>query len=244
MFVVPRKAYLLFNLEPEFDCANPTQALHALEMADFVVACSPFISDTMRNYADVILPVVPVSETAGTLVNCNGTWQRFAAAVKPLADARPGWKVLRVLANFLDLADFTYNDSQQIHDEVKQFTVEYRSLRYTPSKLSVKQSLTRVSHWPLYRGDNVVRRSEPLQAILADKVFAVQINRNTAQQLDISEGEQVQVSQGEVTVELPIIIDNCVADDCVLLAAGTLASKKLGPSFGAIKICKQVNHVD
>lgn len=239
MFAAPRKSYLLFNLEPEFDCANPTQALHALKRADFVVACSPFVSDTMRNYADVILPIVPFSEMAGTLINCNGTWQRFTATVMPLVDARPGWKVLRVLANFLDLADFTYTDSQEVNDEIKQVTAEHQPLGYVPSELSAERSLTRVSHWLLYRGDNLVRRSEPLQAMLADRVLAVQINANTAAKLGISEGEQVHVGQGEVTAELPVNIDDCVADDCILLAAGTLASAKFGPAFGAVEIRKK-----
>ena len=88
---------------PEFDCANPVAARAALEAADLVVVLSPF-SQAQWSYADVLLPIAPFTETAGTFVNCEGRLQRFNGVVKPLGETRPAWKVLRVLGTLLGSA--------------------------------------------------------------------------------------------------------------------------------------------
>jgi NADH-quinone oxidoreductase subunit G len=95
MLANPRKAYVVLGAEPEFDCANPVAARAALEKAEFVVMMSPFRIGSA--YADVLLPVSPFTETAGTFVSCEGRPQRFNGVVKPFAETRPAWKVLRVL---------------------------------------------------------------------------------------------------------------------------------------------------
>ncbi|MFV2015403.1 MAG: molybdopterin-dependent oxidoreductase, partial [Candidatus Heimdallarchaeota archaeon] len=86
-----------FNIdtEPEYDCINPPQAMAALKAADFVVCLTAFDSDAMRDYADVLLPAAPYSETSGTFVNAAGTWQRFSANCAPFNETRPAWKILR-----------------------------------------------------------------------------------------------------------------------------------------------------
>ncbi|HID48884.1 MAG TPA: NADH-quinone oxidoreductase subunit G, partial [Chromatiales bacterium] len=89
-------AYMVFGVEPEYDCASPGAALAAMEAADFVVSLSAFATDRMRGYADVILPISLFAETGGTFVNAEGNWQSFEGAVSPPGEARPGWKVLRV----------------------------------------------------------------------------------------------------------------------------------------------------
>ena len=243
LFRQGRKAYLLFNLEPEFDCADPQQAIQALMAAEFVVSCSPFISTKMRDYADVILPITPFTETSGTFINCNAAWQSFSATVLPLAEARPGWKVLRVLGNFLNLSGFDYTHSEQIRDQLQQTAIEPThqiNRTYCPPSLTEQQTLLRIGDWPLYRGDNIVRRSEPLQATLDAELLTVKINPNTARQLDVGAAEVVLVSQTEVTVELPVSIDVRVAEGCVCIAAGTTVSEKLGAAFSAVQIRKKI----
>ncbi|WP_410958362.1 molybdopterin-dependent oxidoreductase, partial [Salmonella sp. 1202_ZJSL19Sal_0414] len=89
------------NVEPEFDTANPAQALAALNQAEMVVVLSPF--QTGAEYADVLLPIAPFTETAGSFVSAEGTVQTFNGVVRPLGDTRPAWKVLRVLGSLLGL---------------------------------------------------------------------------------------------------------------------------------------------
>ncbi len=81
MFADPRQAYVVLGAEPEFDCANPVAARAALEKAEFVVVMSPFRHG--MHYADVLLPISPFTETAGTFVNCEGR----AAAVQRRREA-------------------------------------------------------------------------------------------------------------------------------------------------------------
>ena len=98
----PRHAYLLLHAEPEFDFANAVAARAALEKADLVVVMSPFRHGTA--YADVLLPIAPFTETAGTFVSGEGRVQSFHGVVQPLGETRPGWKVLRVLGTLLGVA--------------------------------------------------------------------------------------------------------------------------------------------
>ena len=104
MLTAPRRAYLVVGAEPELDCANPVAARVALEGADFVVVLSAFRH--AHSYADVLLPIAPFTETAGTFVNCEGRAQSFNGVVRPAGDARPGWKVLRALGSTLELPGF------------------------------------------------------------------------------------------------------------------------------------------
>ena len=103
-----------FNVEPEFDTANPAQALAALEQAEMVVAMSAFKHGA--DYADVLLPIAPFTETSGTFVNAEGTAQTFNGVVRPLGETRPGWKVLRVLGSLLGLPGFEFDTAEEVRD--------------------------------------------------------------------------------------------------------------------------------
>jgi NADH-quinone oxidoreductase subunit G len=113
----PRKAYLLLNLEPSMDHAFPAQAARAMAAADTVIAMSAFKSESLMAQADCLLPIAPFTETAGTFVNCEGVAQSFNGVVPPLGETRPAWKVLRVLANLLELPGFRYETSEAVREE-------------------------------------------------------------------------------------------------------------------------------
>ena len=106
------KAVLLLNNEPVFDSAAGAHAAEALGKAEMVVTLSPFKAN--MEFSDVLLPIAPFTETSGSFVNAEGRLQSFHAVVKPLAEARPGWKVLRVLANLLGVQGVDYETSQDV----------------------------------------------------------------------------------------------------------------------------------
>src|SRR3989441_4589948 len=112
----PRRAYLLLNAEPDFDCHDPRTAIKAMGAADLVVAMAAYRSFA-ADYANVLLPIVPSTETSGTYVNCEGRMQSFNGAVKPLGEARPAWKVLRVLGNLMSLPGFDHESTEAVRDE-------------------------------------------------------------------------------------------------------------------------------
>ncbi|MBY0574501.1 MAG: NADH-quinone oxidoreductase subunit NuoG, partial [Undibacterium sp.] len=76
------KAVLLLNAEPEFDFANANQVKAMLAQAEMVVVMSPYKHGL--DFADVILPISPFTETAGTFISCEGRAQSFNGVVKPL----------------------------------------------------------------------------------------------------------------------------------------------------------------
>ncbi len=110
------KAVLLLNNEPEFDSTAGTQAAAGLRQAKLVVTLSPFKANMA--FSDVLLPIAPFTETSGTFINAEGRVQGFHAVVKPLGETRPGWKVLRVLANLLDVPGFDFDSSQDVLNKV------------------------------------------------------------------------------------------------------------------------------
>jgi NADH-quinone oxidoreductase subunit G len=106
------KAAILLNTEPEFDSAAGGAAAQAMVQAEMVVTLSPFKANMA--FSDVLLPMAPFTETSGSFVNAEGRLQSFHAVVKPLADTRPAWKVLRVLANLLDIPGVAFETSQDV----------------------------------------------------------------------------------------------------------------------------------
>ncbi len=161
MFGASLKAYVLFGaIEPEQDIAS-SLARKALDAAEFVVALSPY--DTAKEFADVILPIGTFAETSGTYVNLEGRWQSVPGAAKPVGESRPGWKVLRVLGNLLNLPGFDYLTSEQVRDELKGQIGEV-----TPDNTYVSGSLEDSTAGAardvgIYAVDAIVRRSSALQ---------------------------------------------------------------------------------
>ncbi len=234
-------AYVLLGVEPEYDCANSGRALAAMNDADFVVCLTSFVSDAMRDYADVILPISVFAETAGTFVNAEGKWQSYQGAVQPLEDARPAWKVLRVLGNLFELEDFDYVSVDEVRSEIESATasqaVSTTSEWRCPTSLKTgSNGLMRVGHLPLYAVDPLVRRSEPLQATRDTIMAAAYINSKTASQQGLSANQEVRVVQAQYSNKLPVVIDEGVPDQCVFIPAGVKDSQTLGDAYGSVDL--------
>jgi len=117
MLESPLPAYVLFGaLDPAADFAADTRALATAEL---VIAATTHLPESLRAAAHIVLPIGTFAETSGTFVNVEGRWQSWAGAAKLLGDARPGWKVLRVLANLLNLPGVDFVSSDEIRDSLK-----------------------------------------------------------------------------------------------------------------------------
>ena len=237
------RGLILLGFEPEFDTANPGAANAALDTADFVVVLNGYDTPAMRRYADVILPVGLVHESGGTFVNAEGTWQTWRGAVRPFAEARPAWKVLRVLGNLLKLDGFEQNTVEEVRDELREalgdVELDTRSPWRAPSGLSAPvEGLYRIGHLPIYAVDPVVRRSPPLQATTDHIVGALYLNRATAERLGLSEADTVQATQAGHTATLPLVIDEGVPDGCVFIPQAVPGSDSLGAACGPVALQK------
>ena len=244
-FTQAKKAYVLLNVEPELDCANPQLARSALDKAEMVVVMSPYRHG--MDYADVLLPIAPYSETSGTFVNAEGRAQGFNGTVKPLGDTRPAWKVLRVLGNLLGLDNFAYESSEDIRNEVlgvktlDGLDLSQRLSNNADIPLHTPQTSTeiqRVADVPIYFSDAIARRSESLQQTVDAQAPKVKLSANLAQSLGVSAGSLVRVTQGTGSVTLPCAIESGLPNNVVRLAAAHTTTAALGSMFGSIKVEK------
>jgi NADH-quinone oxidoreductase subunit G len=111
------KGYLLLGaIDPASDLAAAPEALAGA----FVVAATSHLSESLRAAAHVVLPIGTFAEGSGTFVNVEGRWQSWAGAANLVGDSRPGWKVLRVLANMLDIPAIDYVSSEEVRDALKK----------------------------------------------------------------------------------------------------------------------------
>jgi len=236
----PVGGYFLLNVEPEFDCAYPASALKTLNDANFVVCLTPFVTPEMEKYADFILPITNYVGTAGTYVNIEGTWQSFSAVSLPEEDSKPAWKVLRVLGNFLKLNDFDYKTVHEVHHEIKK-QVEALSPQHCgehsiPEMKPAQESLFRLAPWPMYRVNNLVRRSAPLQETLENDSVSIGLNAQTAEKYNLKEHTRVTAIQGDSSVTLPLLINEKLADDTVLIPSGLEETAGFGQSEAVITL--------
>jgi NADH-quinone oxidoreductase subunit G len=243
MLSAPRKAYILLNTEPELDCANPQQAIKAMHAADLVIALSAYKHQAM-DYADVLLPIAPFSETSGTYISTEGRVQSFKGAVKPLGEARPGWKVLRVLANLVDVDGFGHDASEQVRDEALRGVDVGAELNnaltaspaaHAPARAAAGE-FQRVADVPIYSADAVVRRAKSLQATHDAAEPVVRLHGEELKQLGVAPGAKVKVSQGEGSVLLTVAADDGMPRGAARVAAGHGATAGLGAMFGTIKV--------
>lgn len=240
-----RKAYLLMNVEPDLDCANSYHAIEALKQAKFVMSLSTFRNPILEKYAHVILPMAPFTETSGTFVNIHGKWQSFTSVAQVYRASRPGWKILRTLANFLNLEGFDYTTSEQVCDEIKLLTDKFSDSQFQfskPEKFSLglkTASLVRIGEIPMYAVDPLVRRAAPLQATPSAFKHAkpvIRIHPETASRLKLADGEKVWIKQHSQQVQLIVLFDARVAKDAALAAGGIPATTGLGDLVGEITI--------
>ncbi len=241
LYAQPRRGYLLLGSEPEVDSADGAAAIAAMQAADTVIAISSFTSDAMLQYADVILPAATFAETAGTFVNAEGLWQDFAAAGSALGDARPAWKILRVLANELGVAGFDYFDVDEIRGELKErcreLTLDNRvNSERTPQPAAEISGLQRFGDVPMYSTDPLVRRSEPLQHAADAGRTQASIASETAEVLGLQNATQVVVRQDGRTQAMPLIIDDGVPAGCVWIPQGLPETAELGAAAGPVEL--------
>jgi NADH-quinone oxidoreductase subunit G len=250
MFKNPRKAYLLLNIEPDFDCANAYLAEKALQAANTVIALSMYRNSVLEKHATVILPMAAFTETAGTYINAEGTWQSFTGVAKAYYAARPAWKILRALANFLDLAGFNYEEAQSITQELRPIHVQNEKvnrggLRQTASNPPYDSydpsMISRIGEIPIYAGDSLVRRSAPLQKaqkLMLGECAAVYLHPDTAKKLNVKEDEKVLVQQEKASVVLPVKYDARIAENAAWIPGGIAETAGLGDLFGQVNIQK------
>jgi len=233
---------VLMGSEPESDFADPQLTAKALKDAR-VVALSAYHSPVLMETADVILPIAVFAETSGTFVNLQGDVQSFTGATSPVGEARPAWKVLRVLGNLLDVDGFDFLDSNEVRDEALALCADLKPDNALNGAGSLAPSLSasglqRIGGVPIYASDAIVRRSDALQHTPDSWHAVARLNCDLAASLSVADGDAVRISQGEGSAEMKIRIDDAVPDNCVWLPSAVPETSGLGCGFGEISVEK------
>jgi NADH-quinone oxidoreductase subunit G len=231
---------VLLNAEPELDCYDPALAMAAMRAAEFVVALSPY-QHAAVDYAHVMLPIGPFTETSGTFVNTEGRPQSFRGVVNPLAETRPGWKVLRVLGTMLGVEGFGYTSSEQVRDEALAAGELSARLNNRLNDDGVDGArmqpalLERIGEVPAYHADAIVRRSPPLLATHEGRLPVASMSSETLTRLGLRAGGAVLLRQGQGEATLPVAADERIPPNCVRVPAGHPQTSALGSMFGPIE---------
>lgn len=232
------RAYLVLNVEPALDSDLGERAVETLKSATFSVALTSYRS-AAEQWADVMLPVSPFTETSGTIVNAEGRVQSFKGAAAPVGDTRPAWKVLRVLGNLFQLDGFDDETSESVRDSVMAAGVESRlsnQINLAASVLPAASGLERVADVPIYRSDALVRRSAPLQETPASAAPTARMAAATLAQLGLADGDLVKVRSSQGEVSLPAQLDDTVALNSVRVATAFSETAALGSAFGQLTV--------
>ena len=238
------RGFILMNIEPECDTYNAQQSLNTVKSSDFVVSLSAYLGRA-QEYADVLLPIAPFTETSGTFVNTEGRVQSFNGVVAPQGEARPAWKVLRVIANVLNLDNFNYETSEQVRDEIFSEGTELgkylsNSLRSSVFSLETNREDTiyRIGEVPIYQADPIVRRAQSLQETRDAVSIAAWMTSELMEKIGVIEGDQVSIKQGNEAVLLQVACDDKLPANCVRIPCAHSKTSNLGALFGEILVEK------
>ncbi len=236
------RAYVLYGMEVDCDYAEPLKLGEALNNADFVLSFSCFRS-AVPAQADVVLPVAPFTEIDGTYVNLEGRFQTSVPAVSPSGQARPGWKILRVLGNLLELEGFGYVSTDEVAREIAAPVLPpvRRSTTYqdpdrgdedrrSPVLAGNGNRVCRIMDIPIYETDPIVRRAAALQSTADATVAMVHIDLKDLTSLGLSAGDKVRVSGQDGRVILPLKVDHRVPAGAVYIPGGCSETAPLGSS--------------
>jgi NADH-quinone oxidoreductase subunit G len=237
------RTFVLLNTELA-DFGNPQQAVQALTAAQNVIVIAPFADETTRQYATVLLPGSTFAETSGTFCNVAGQWQSFKGTTEPPGEARPTWKVLRVLGNSVGVPEFDWVATEEIVAELhleldgvetcsNAYSAEGKDVLHKPFSADGFQ---RIGDVEMYRVDPLVRRAKALQAMMP--TAAVHLNPQDATSMGIAAGDAVKVSQGAAAVTLPAQLDEGIPVGCAGVQSGLEVSNVLGAAFGSLQIAK------
>ncbi len=235
--VLGKKSIVLLNVEPELDCADPVAARKALDAAEFVVSLTPW--KTGLEYADVLLPITPFTESSGTFVNCEGRVQSYHATVNALGNARPGWKVLRVLGSLLGREGFELDTIEQVRaaclDGKDIPKLLSNSVQAAGGARASVSGIQRIADVPIYFADPLVRRAPSLQKTKDARPPRAWMNSKLLAKLGAAAGQPVLVNG---SVKLMAALDDRLPDECVRISAGHPTTAAVGPMFGMLELAR------
>lgn len=177
-------------------------------------------------------------------MNGEGRLQSFNAVVKAQGEARPAWKVLRVLGNLTEQDGFDYASSEDVRNEllpeapafVAGLSNQARAVCSATDLQPSGKGLQRIAEVPSYFADALVRRAPSLQKTPDAAPPAARMSAATLQQLNLTAGQNVRVRQDGGEVQLPVQIDDSLPDGCLRVVAAHASTAALGAAAAEITV--------
>ncbi|NYT52450.1 MAG: NADH-quinone oxidoreductase subunit G [Candidatus Vesicomyosocius endoextente] len=212
MLASDMRGFILLDIYPQYNFHHLGAAIKAFEKDDtFVISLNSFKDDIVVGYSDVILPIASIYETSGTHLNINNDMQSYTAAVKAPNEVKPAWKVLKVMADLLELPGFNYEDSTQVLAEISYQSHVIHNHDIKDNLTSYHNGISVIWQNSPYSIDAVLRHSETLQETKIGQMNNAYMNQTSAKTLKVSVGDKY--------LGVLVIITDTVADDCVFINA-------------------------
>ncbi|MEY2776416.1 MAG: dehydrogenase subunit [Pseudomonadota bacterium] len=249
-------AFLLLHLEPALDAADGPRAVANLRAAAMnglgVVALTAYRS-AVADVANVMLPIAPFTETSGSFVNLGGRLQSFEAAVRPQGSVRPGWKVLRVLGNLLNLEGFDAMSSEDVLRQVMPGAVSGErlpglSFRVVASPIQrdarrptsiAEGQLERLGPVPIYLSDPIVRRAASLSSTRQSAFPKAYLHPTDLREQGLAPGMPVTIEQDGYALSTTVEPDPKLCPGVLRLASAHPQAAQLSQRSGSVRIRPQ-----
>ncbi len=236
MLAQPRKAWVLYGIEPEHDFADTPTALRALSQGK-VVAFTAFADETTRKMAQVMLPIGLLPEIDASFVNVDGVAQRVAAAAKLPGEARAGWRVLRALGERLGVAGFDFTELAQWRERIT-FAPASSGKGLAPRANVPSQGLESIATRAIYGIDAVLRRAAPLQAHPLARGAKLMLNAEDAATLDLAQGAMARIDDGRGKAALPVEISPRVPRGAAWIEKGYAATAPIAGTGASLTVTR------
>ena len=241
MLASPRKAYVVVHAEVALDTAYGAQAVKALQAAEMSVVLTSFRQSL--DCADVLLPVAPFTETAGTFVNIEGRAQSFNGVVKPLGETRPAWKVLRVLGNLLGLSGFEYDTAGAVRSASEPADIAAKLDNRTKvaqsnsaGNASVPGGFERIADLPIYFADVLARRAASLQLTADARPPRAMLTGADLATLGVTDNGTVRIRNGATELLITASRDDKLPPGCIRIPGGHASTVNAGPLSGRLSV--------
>ncbi|MHB1543475.1 MAG: NADH-quinone oxidoreductase subunit NuoG [Gammaproteobacteria bacterium] len=243
LFDQPRKLYCLLGVEPEYDLWDPVTAMRALGAAEEVLVLASWLAPSHATCASIVLPLAAQVETGGTYIDLEGRMNGFEALVPPLGEARPGWKILRVLGQRMGLRGFEYESRDAILAEIAAHAplAETKGPDSPPEAVQgpdrARQGWYRIARRAPYGGDPCVRHSAPLQSTgLARRARTLYMHPADAKEQGVGAGSFARPRPVQNASTVPVAFHDGIPRGVVWLDAATEAAWGWGASWGPLDL--------
>jgi NADH-quinone oxidoreductase subunit G len=219
------------------DLPDPVAAAAAIDAAPFVVSLE-IRHSAVTERADVVFPVAPVVEKAGSFVNWEGRYRPFDPAL-PNTGAFSDMRVLHMIADEMGV-EFGLPHADAARDELDRLSAWDGSRPDAPAVAAVDvphpaKGQALLASWRMLLDGGSLQDGEPYLAGTARRPLA-RLSPGTAAEIGAAEGDLVRVSTAHGSVALPLAVTE-MAEHVVWVPMNSATSavhQKLRVTEGAV----------